>query len=176
MRPTRRLEEFFKSGSFNICNFGLPDLRFGHVISNIFVEELKTPLSYSVRINEDTVIHRNISFSVRIFDFDHSAKMKTPTWNIQIKNTLLDSGMCRMYGGGNQYREKLNADWFTILYFAYMSTKSKGIEKIVHQELVVKPVLQRDYITGTPVGDNPPIFPISVEHVFVRTVHVSSVR
>jgi hypothetical protein len=85
---------------------------------NIFVEELSTPLHLSLNIGGPTAIVRNIKYFVQIYDFDHSAKRPTRYSPTTIRNTYLDTSMCREFGECNKFYK--NMDWFTILHSLYM--------------------------------------------------------
>lgn len=119
---------------------------------NVFVEQLDTPLNLSFGITDKKTVSRNVSFFVRIFDFDHSAKIATIHWDYIVHNNLLSSFLCKSVGECNEFRR--NADWFTVLHFMYAIVKYKPIETIIRSDLLNLRTQQKDPITGRPIKNN----------------------
>jgi hypothetical protein len=84
---------------------------------NVFVEQLPIPLHFSVNVSGKVIV-RNIKYFVRIYDFDHSTKVRTQYNDIILNNNLLDSEFCDRLGECNKFYKK--KDWFTILQSMYM--------------------------------------------------------
>ena len=118
---------------------------------NVFVEELEQPLNLSFGVTDEKSVSRDVSFFVRLFDFDHSAKVPTIHWDITVYNSLLATTMCRYVGECNNFRR--NADWFTVLHFMYKITKYQNLETIVNQQLLSHGIVHKDPFTGKPLGN-----------------------
>jgi bisphosphoglycerate-dependent phosphoglycerate mutase len=120
----------------NFEDFGLMhhDLHVG----NVFVEELSTPLRYSVNVGEKIIV-RDIKYFVQIYDFDHSMKVSTEYNDTILHNNLLDTDFCLRLGECNRFYKSM--DWFTILHSMYMVRPSTPLVS----ELVDKDLLKGIY-------------------------------
>ena len=107
---------------------------------NIFIEELQTPMEYSVQIGPEYTVRRPLHFFVRIFDFDRSAKSATKHFSGVYHNTLLSSYYCKNLGECNAFR--VNVDWFTVMANIYNIIQLPVVTKIVNQTLLDREVHQ----------------------------------
>jgi hypothetical protein len=121
--------------------------------ANVFVEKLESPLHYSINIGDDKTIAQNISYFVRIFDFDLSAKMKTAVDKTVLRNTKLEKSMCSNYGLCNVFNE--NMDWFTVLAFL---VRDNGTLRPMVETLVDPELLHQKYNGRNLVGVGNPCF------------------
>jgi hypothetical protein len=108
---------------------------------NVFVEKLPVPLHYSVSVDKDRTIIRDVSYFVQVYDFDHSTKVRSKFDNVELRNTRLDSQLCLETGECNEFYQ--NMDWFTILF--YMNAIPQVQPIIAKLDLVERKLLHGSY-------------------------------
>lgn len=115
---------------------------------NIFVEQLLNPVRISYKLENNRYFTFETTYTIRIYDFDHSSKIFSPLNPKNVTNNALNENeyLCKALGECNKMKK--NWDWFTILSYMYIdledspddNEKKEEILKIAHINLLSVPV------------------------------------